>query len=134
LVRELIKPVLSRGDVELADRFHDSTTVYQGVARRHDSNAVAAINHFAVGECVPDLTFVLDLEPTVARDRLLRRARPVGSEDRMEQQPAAFYEAVRAGYIALAAENPERVRLVDASQPIAMIAEEVWTAARKVLN
>jgi dTMP kinase len=134
LVRELIEPTLSRGAVVLADRFHDSTTVYQGVARRLDAHSVAAINAFAVGGCVPDLTFVLDLDPVVARERLLRRARPSSSEDRMEQQPTAFYEAVRAGYVALAAENAGRVRLVDASQPVARIAEEIWDAAGKVLE
>jgi dTMP kinase len=134
LVRELIEPALGRGEVVLADRFHDSTTVYQGVARRLDAQQVAAINGFAVGNSVPDLTFVLDLDPHIARDRLLSRARPSGSADRMEQQPPEFYEAVRAGYLTLAAENAERVRLLDASQPVSTIAEEIWAAARPLLT
>jgi dTMP kinase len=116
LVREVIAPALAAGSIVLADRFLDSTTVYQGVARRLDAAQVAAINRFAVGACLPDVTFVLDLDPAVARERMLHR--PASTADRMENQPAAFYDAVRAGYLALARENTTRVRLLDASQSI----------------
>ena len=67
LVREKIAPALAAGTIVLADRFLDSTTVYQGVARRLDPAQVAAINRFAVGDCLPDLTFILDLEPATRR-------------------------------------------------------------------
>jgi len=124
LVREKIAPALSVGRMVLADRFLDSTTVYQGVARRLDPARVAEINRFAVGGCVPDLTFVLDLDPAIARERL--RGRAAGAPDRMENQPAAFYEAVREGYLWLARETPDRVRLLDASQSEEIIAAEIW--------
>ena len=126
LVREKIAPALSAGRIVLADRFLDSTTVYQGVARRLDPARVAEINRFAVGGCVPDLTFVLDLDPAVARERLRGRATAAGVPDRMENQPAAFYEAVREGYLRLARETPDRVRLLDASQPEEAISSEIW--------
>ena len=126
LVREKIAPALAEGRIVLADRFMDSTTVYQGVARRLDPARVAEVNQFAVGGCVPDLTFVLDLDAAAARGRLAGRATPAGFPDRMENQPPAFYEAVREGYLRLAQETPDRVRLLDASQPEEAISEEIW--------
>jgi dTMP kinase len=127
LAREVIQPALDRGVCVLADRFLDSTTVYQGVARRLDPAAVRFINDFAVGTCRPDLTFVLDLDPAEAGRRLLRRPRPAGRPDRMEQQPPQFYEAVRAGYLSLAASEPGRIKVLDASRSVEEIEDEVWT-------
>jgi len=124
LVREVILPALAEGRAVLADRFLDSTTVYQGVARKLDAAAVAAINRFAVGDTLPDITFVLDLEPSVARERL--RQRHATTPDRMENQPAAFYDAVRAGYQSLARDQPHRVRLLDASGTVDDLGERIW--------
>jgi dTMP kinase len=123
LVREKILPALAAGTIVVGDRFLDSTTVYQGVARRLDPAQVAAINRFAVGDCLPDLTFILDLDPAVARTRLAARA---GVADRMESQPAAFYEAVRAGYLALAAEQHPRFHLLDAARSADELEDEIW--------
>lgn len=128
LVRELIRPALDRGAIVLADRFLDSTTVYQGVARRIDPAEVAAINHFAVGPTLPDLTFLLDLPPALARARLAARPRPSGAPDRMEQQPPEFYEAVRRGYLDLAARETTRIRLLDATASIEQLATDIWQA------
>ncbi|MDR3405397.1 MAG: dTMP kinase [Chthoniobacter sp.] len=126
LVREVIAPALLAGTTVLADRFLDSTTVYQGVARRLDPVEVAAINRFAVGDTMPDVTFVLDLDPAIARERMRHRAVPAGTPDRMESQPAAFFDAVRAGYLALAQDNPDRVRLLDAAGSVESLAERIW--------
>src|SRR6266550_4095757 len=82
LVRELIKPALESGKCVIADRFFDSTTVYQGVARKLDRNIVRQLNAFAVGDCVPDVTFLLDVDLKTARSRMQQPRRP----DRMEQQ------------------------------------------------
>jgi dTMP kinase len=125
LVRELIQPALHRGAIVLADRFLDSTTVYQGVARRIDPAQVAAINDFAVGGCLPAMTFLLDLDPIEARLRLQRRSSPTAELDRMESQPAAFYEAVRIGYLRLAEKNP-RIRLLDGARDAAALESEIW--------
>jgi len=105
LVREVIRPALARGSVVLCDRFLDSTTAYQGAARAIGLNLVEAINSFAVGETLPDLTLLLDLEAAVGRRRAAIRKGPF---DRMEQEPSGFYEAVRQGYLELAAKHPER--------------------------
>ena len=123
LVREKIAPALAAGTIVLADRFLDSTTVYQGVARRLDPARVHAINRFAVGDCLPDLTFILDLDPATARTRLTERA---GAEDRMENQPASFFDAVRAGYLALAQGKDPRFHLLDAARSTDDLEHEIW--------
>src|SRR6266481_1990165 len=85
LVRETIKPALERGICVIADRFFDSTTVYQGAARSLDRETIQRFNAFAVGDCVPDVTFVLDVDAETAESRMQKRPRKA---DRMEQQPA----------------------------------------------
>lgn len=126
LVRQTIEPALDAGSIVIADRFFDSTTVYQGVARRLDAASVRFINEFAVGTCRPDITLVLDLDPPTARLRMLRRPRPVGEQDRMESQPPEFYNAVRAGYLQLAKAEPARMHVVDATGSIVEVQDEIW--------
>jgi dTMP kinase len=125
LVRETIQPALQRGEWVISDRFFDSTTVYQGVARKLDVRLVEKLNRFAVGDYVPDLTFVLDLDVPTARERMLRRVRPV-SQDRMEQEPIEFYQAVRDAYTELAKKEPARVALIDGNQSMDQIESEIW--------
>jgi dTMP kinase len=93
------------------------------VARRLDPKQVAAINGFAVGQVLPKITFVLDLDPEVARRRMMQRTLEF---DRMESQPDAFYEAVRAGYLELVKANADRIRLLDAAEPIETISSRIW--------
>jgi dTMP kinase len=126
LMRRIIEPALAAGTWVIADRFMDSTTVYQGVARRLDHEAVRFINEFAVGERRPDLTILLDVDTEEARKRLLRRPRPLGSPDRMEQLPPEFYEAVREGYLTLAHDEPERFRVIQAGRNVEAVEAEVW--------
>lgn len=126
LVRELIAPALARGSIVICDRFYDSTTVYQGVARRLAPEIVAQLNQFAAGSAVPDITFVLDVDVPTARARMLRRVRPVQSPDRMEQEPVEFYERVRAAYRELAAREPARMFLVNAARSPDEIEAEIW--------
>jgi dTMP kinase len=126
LVREVIAPALQEGTMVLADRFLDSTTVYQGVARKLDPAQVAAINRFAVGGTLPEITFVLDLDPAIARERLKHRTPSTTTPDRMESQPAAFYDAVRAGYLKLAQDNPQRVHLLDANTSVENLVDQIW--------
>jgi dTMP kinase len=123
LVREVIKPALERGLCVIADRFADSTTVYQGAARKLDRETIERLNAFAVGDCVPDITFVLDVDAATAESRMRREPRKA---DRMEQQPAEFYERVREGYRDLAAHEPKRIVLVNGSRDPAQIESEVW--------
>lgn len=126
LVREIIRPALEQGTVVISDRFFDSTTVYQGVARKLDPEIVEKLNDFAVGADKPDLTFVLEVNIATARERLLRRVRPVQAVDRMEQEPVEFYERVCEGYRELARRDPARIRLLDGSQSPDEIENEIW--------
>jgi dTMP kinase len=111
LVREVIRPALLRGAVVLCDRFLDSTTVYQGVARALAQEEVQAINGFAVGETLPDLTILLDLDAAEGRRRAAGRK---GPKDRMEQEDEGFYESVRQGYLELARAHPGRIAVIAA--------------------
>jgi dTMP kinase len=124
LVREVIKPVLDNGVCVIADRFSDSTTVYQGAARRLDREIIDRLNAFAVGSCIPDITFVLDVDAVTAEARIRRQPRRA---DRMEQQPDEFYERVREGYRQLAAQQPHRIVLIDGSRSTDEIQNEIWT-------
>src|SRR5216110_1986810 len=123
LVREIIKPALERGLCVIADRFFDSTTVYQGAARRLDREMVERLNAFVVGDCVPDVTFVLDVDAATAELRMQKKPRRA---DRMEQEPAEFYERVRRGYRDLAAREPNRIVLIDGSADPDEIENQIW--------
>jgi len=122
LVREIIKPALERGMCVIADRFFDSTIAYQGAARKLDQEMVDRLNAFAVGDCVPDITFILNVDAETAATRMHKPRKP----DRMEQQPAEFYEYVREAYRGLAEREPNRIVLVDASANADQVQCEIW--------
>jgi dTMP kinase len=123
LVREVIRPALERSMCVIADRFFDSTTIYQGAARKLDREIIDRLNAFAVGDCVPNITFVLDVDAATAEARMQHEPRRA---DRMEQQPAEFYERVRQGYRELAAHEPKRIILIDGSRNPDEIEREIW--------
>jgi dTMP kinase len=123
LVREVIKPALERGICVIADRFFDSTTVYQGAARKLDREMIERLNALAVGDCVPDITFLLDVDASTAHSRMQHKPRKA---DRMEQQPAEFYERVREGYRELATHEPKRIVLIDGARDADEIETEIW--------
>ncbi len=124
LVRRVIEPKINSGAYVLADRFHDSTTIYQGIARGLGEEIVSVMNDFAVGHCLPDCTFLLDISVAEGRERI--RARSGGEEDRMEREPDSFFEKVRVGYLELANNNPERFVLLDASKSADELELEIW--------
>ena len=125
LVRETISPALEAGRIVISDRFMDSTTVYQGVARRIDPEQTARINAFAVGSTLPDITFVLDLDRPTARNRM---GASRNNLDRIERETEEFFDAVRQGYLDLASKHPDRIVLIDASLPIEATAEHILAA------
>jgi len=129
LVRETIQPALAQGHVVIADRFGDSTTVYQGVGRKIAGEQVAAINRFAIGDCRPNLTLVIDLDPRIG----LERARGRELFDRIENQTLDFYQRVREGYLDVARREPDRVKVIDGSQSIDMIQKQIWDLIQHVL-
>lgn len=122
LVREILQPALARGECVIADRFFDSTTVYQGVARRLDRQLVEGFNRFAVGDCIPDVTFILEIDAVTAERRMQEPRRA----DRMERQPPQFYERVREAYRELARREPKRVVLIDGSRSAEECEHEIW--------
>jgi dTMP kinase len=122
LVREIIKPALERGMCVIADRFFDSTTAYQGAARKLDREMVEGLNAFAVGTSIPDVTFVLDIDAASAKSRMQEPRR----QDRMEQEPAEFYERVRGAYRELAAREPNRIVLINGARNADEIENEIW--------
>lgn len=132
LVREFILPALERKEIVLCDRFADSTSVYQGVARDIDPFEVAAINQFACGGIVPDLTVLIDLEPEAGLQRV-REGREVPL-DRMENEALAFHQQVRRGYLELAKIDHERFTVLDGSKNIETLEKEIWNAIELKLS
>lgn len=119
LVRELIGPALARGVWVLTDRFTDSSFAYQGGGRGIDSDFIAELERRVVG-MQPDLTLLLDLPVRDGHARLASRNR---SADRIEAQQDAFFERVRAAYLARAAADAQRIRILDASQSPEQVAD-----------
>ncbi|CAN5268564.1 dTMP kinase [soil metagenome] len=122
LVREVVAPALAAGTHVVADRFLDSTTAYQGDGRGLDADAVAVINALAVGGNLPDVTVLLDLDWAAARQRVRSRG---GRPDRMEDEPDTFFQRVRDGFLRLAAAEPDRIAVFDASQDEAALARAI---------
>lgn len=129
--RALIQPAIDAGQIVICDRYLDSTSVYQGVARQIDPASVDAINQFAIGQTLPDLTILIDLDPTVGMARV--KARSGGKLDRMEQEAIEFFEAVRAGYLKAAAAEPKRFLVINGDQSVEAIQAEIWNAVEALL-
>ncbi|MBN1446305.1 MAG: dTMP kinase [Bacteroidetes bacterium] len=125
LLREIIAPVLTSGTTVIADRFHDSSTAYQGFGRGLDIEAVNSVHRLATHGIEPDLTFFID----ISVDESYRRRALQGREiDRMEALDASFFQAVRTGYQAIATEAPSRFITINGMQPIEDIAKAIWDA------
>lgn len=117
LVHQVIRPALAAGVTVVCDRFYDSTTAYQAFADGLDRNMVSQANELAVDGCRPDLTLVFDLPVEDA----LRRRSGREAEDRLELKGLEFQERVAAGFRAVAADEPDRVKLIDAGWSIAEV-------------
>ena len=127
IVAEVIEPALSHGAVVLCDRFFDSTTAYQGYGRGLDLDLVKVANLGACQGTVPNRTVVLRLADGAAA--ALKRAAQTGAPDRIESAGADFHERVADGFLAMAAEEPERFRVVELAG-IEETAERLWDAVK----
>jgi dTMP kinase len=125
IVEKVIRPALSEGKVVVSDRFLDSSLAYQGGARGLGVEEVERINRFATGGIVPDLTFLLDLEPAAAAAR-------AGESDRFEDEGAALQEAVLDAYSRLVSDDPGRWRRIDAARTPEEIHAEVLAEVEAV--
>lgn len=126
VVAQVIEPAIEAGRIVLCDRYADSTVAYQGYARGLDLDAVRAMNGFATADLTPDVTVLLDLDPAIG---LIRQ----GDRNRMEQEPLEFHCRVRQGYLAEAARDPGRYRVVDASLSVDAVTDRVMAAVRGAL-
>ena len=127
LVREVIRPALEAGEVVLCDRFYDSTTAYQGYGRGLDLGLVEWVVGFAVGSTRPRLTLLLHIPLEISESRRRhRQTRTPSPRDRMEQADRQFFERVEQGFLAIAAKEPARVRLVDATGSRETVLETIW--------
>jgi dTMP kinase len=121
-VDEVIRPALAAGRCVLCDRFTDASEAYQGAGRGVERAWIRALAGMAHPDLAPDLTIVFDVPPSVANARLASRG---AGQDRIESEDAAFFERVRRAYLEIAAREPDRVRIVDATRPEAEVAAHV---------
>jgi dTMP kinase len=134
LVREIIRPALAQGRVVLCDRFYDSTIAYQGHGRGLDLAQVRQVIDFAVGSTHPHITLLLRVPVQVGEAR--RQQRPGGAtvRDRMEEAGDQFFTAVVEGFDRIAAADPDRIRVIDATRSIPEVAAAVWNVVRPNLT
>jgi len=126
-VDELVRPALAKGVIVLSDRWTYSTLVYQGCGRGLGADTVLTLDRIACRGLVPDLTLIvdIDLETSLARARVRNKATE-SSETRMDEQSLDFHRRVRDAYHALAAEQPERIRLVNGGASVEAVAQSIW--------
>ena len=154
LVRETIRPALAAGEIVVCDRFHDSTTAYQGYGRGLDLALVRSVIDFAVGDTRPNLTILLTVPIDVSEARRFARReamlldvpyevkKPEGPaklpfseplRDRMEEADRAFFERVAHGYEAIAAAEPGRVRVVNGVGEVEAVCARIWELVHPIL-
>ena len=120
-LHRVIRPALRAGRWILSDRFTDASYAYQGGGRGIDRTRIQALEEWVQGSLRPDLTLLLDAPPEVGLERARRR----GAPDRFESEQVAFFQKVRREYLQLAARFPERIKHVDATQPLAVVQSEI---------
>jgi len=119
---QVIEPALGRGDWVVCDRFSDATYAYQGGGRGLDKQKCADLEKWVHGHLQPDLTFLFDLEPAAAGERIAAQGRAL---DRFEQERSDFHVRVRQAYLERAASAPQRIRVINADQPLEIIKKQV---------
>ncbi len=136
-IREKILPALQSGMAVVCDRFIDSTIAYQGAARGIGPQTIHELSRLVLPDLRPDVTFLLDLSPEVG---LLRAWKEIesgnrdGGQSRFEREKIRFHETVREGYLALAAAEPERFRIIDAADPPERVRDAIFSVLRERLT
>lgn len=124
----IVKPAIAAGKVVICDRHSDSTVAYQGYGRGLDIDRINMLNSIATDSMKPDLTFVFDIDTETAMKRVGK------NKDRMESAGIEFHKKVRSGYLELAKKDPQRIKVIDASDSIETIRQNVLNIVRKLLN
>jgi dTMP kinase len=131
-VRTVIRPALSQGIWVLCDRFSDSTRAYQGRLGNVSAELLNAMERVTIGDLKPDLTFILDVPVEIGMQRAAAR-RGTGAPDRFEAEDIRFHRQLREAYLQIAAGEPKRCVLIDASADPGTVAAMIWTALRERL-
>lgn len=129
---EKVRPALDEGKLVICDRFIDSSLAYQGYARGIGVDEVLAINEFAIGKKLPDLTILFDLAPEVGLARI--QANGEREINRLDVESLAFHKKVREGYSLLVERYPERIKVVNAEQSVDQVIEDVWSIITDVIQ
>ena len=132
-VREKLKPAIASGEIVISDRYSDSTVAYQGYARGFDLKLLGELNRLATAGVMPDLTIVLDVPVETALARTRKRHQG-GAFDRFESETAEFHRRVRAGFQAIAREEPARVIVIDSSRALDAVSADIRRAAEGLIS
>ena len=129
LVNEVIRPYLQKGYYVISDRFHDSSTAYQGFGRGLSVDAILNIHNLAIGKTIPDITFFIDIPNDIA---LARKKNIAHSDlDRIEVSDNTFYERVREGYLYLS-QKEKRFKVIDGTKNINQVNEQIINAIKSL--
>ena len=129
-VKQRIKPALEAGTTVICDRFVDSTTAYQGAGRGIPFEDLDRLHSIATDNTWPDLTIIIDLPAAVG----LNRAKEVGESDRIEQESIDFHQRVRSGFLNLAQEQPERIKVVDGSKGVNEVFTDICALIDQIID
>ena len=126
-VAKVIRPALKVGKIVLCDRYTDSTVAYQGSGREFSVTQIRAFNRFVSGDLNPDLTFLLDIEPSLGLAR-------IKDKDRLDREPLAFHERVRTCFLHEAENSPDRWFVIDAAQPLDEVVAQCFEVVRSRMS
>ena len=129
-IAQKIQPALDDGQWVLCDRFTDATYAYQGYGRGVSLEKISGLENWVQGKLRPDLTLLMDLPVEVGMERAGKRSAP----DRFESEAWDFFERIRKGYLSIAAEQPSRVKVIDASQDLANVQAQIRAAMEAFVN
>ena len=135
-LHEVIVPALEQGAIVLCDRFSDATLAYQGYGRGLDIEKIRALDRLVTAVMRPDLTVLFDIDAAsgLARARGRNSSRGLAAEARFENEELVFHERVRQGYLTLARQEPDRIRMVDASPQPEDVQRSVWSVVAERLS
>lgn len=127
-VEEVIKPALNEGKIVICDRFVDSSLAYQGYGR-HLGDKVRIINNYAIDGCIPDITFLMKLDPSIGKHRIRE-----DMQDRLEHEKISFHQEVFNGYLELEKKYPDRIFGIDATRGIDEIRDDIYKKLEELLK
>lgn len=122
LIEQFIKPALSAGTWVVSDRYVDASFAYQGGGRQMDKDAIATLDRLVVNDLYPDLTLLMDVPAELGQARAFSRGQ---EKDRIEQEKMDFFTRVRQAYLARAEQDPDRIKVIDASKPLAEVNAQI---------